>query len=362
MPSPFAPCATSNRPTDFDAGTPVQSAQNAMTLWGSILHLILLATLVGGCAERSAPTEQEVQIVQQIAAAADAPSADHPAMLCDAAAIAVPSSAPSAEPTVIPAAEAGQGMDDPNDKTGSNPLNRVRKFSLVNEFDDSGNSSINYTYFRYYHELVEQRIELRLEVPLVSSHNAIPDGSSSGAVDGGGGGLTPADGVSDFGLGDVNLKVTVTPYLTRTEGFQYSVEVDFPTASSHDLGTGKYILVPTIMYGWFLPGNMIFAPAYEHKIGIAGDSSRDNINSANLDFYLVKRFNGGDQWIQIDPTYKLNYEKSKYCGGTLRITYGQVLGHVGQAKLSGYVRPGVGIGVDRPYEWSMEMGVSISGF
>ncbi len=260
------------------------------------------------------------------------------------------------------AAQAGEGMDDKSDKTGTNPLNRVRKFSLVNEFNASGDSSINYTYLRYYHELVEQRIDIRLEVPLVYSHNAVPSGSSSGAVDGGGGGITPADGVSDFGLGDINLKITLTPYLTKTEGFQFSFEVDFPTASSHDLGTGRYLAVPTIMYGWFLPGNMILAPAYEHKVGFAGDSGRDNVNSANLDIYLVKRWNGGDEWVQIDPTYKLNYEKSKYNGGTLRVTYGRVLGDVGKAKLSAYVRPGVGIGVDRPYDWSLETGVSISGF
>lgn len=127
-----------------------------------------------------------------------------------------------------------------------------------------------------------------------------------------------------------------------------SLELTAPTASDNVLGTGKWVIAPALAYGMFLPGNHIFAPAYKHSVSFAGQGGRPDINSGSLDFYFVSKFDHGRQWITIDPTYIL--------------TYGRVLGKVGGAVMSGYIKPGVGIGPDRPYTWSAEAGVSFIGF
>jgi hypothetical protein len=160
----------------------------------------------------------------------------------------------------------------------------------------------------------------------------------------------------------MTFKFSGVPYVSRRGGVLASLELDAPTASSAALGTGKWVLAPSIAYGIFLPGNCIFAPAYKQSDSFAGNANRSDINAGNLDFYFVSRFDHGRQWAILDPTYILNYEAGRYGGASLRVTYGRMFGKVGDAVLSGYVKPGIGIGADRPYNWSLEMGVSLVGF
>ena len=67
------------------------------------------------------------------------------------------------------------------------------------------------------------------------------------------------------------------------------------------------------------------------------------------------------RWLTLDPTVILDYENDRYESATIRLTYGHILGKIGKAVLSGYVRPGVGIGDDRPNDWSFEAGMSSLG-
>lgn len=251
---------------------------------------------------------------------------------------------------------------DAGDKTGTNPLNFQRTLQVVNEYNAVGDASINYTRFRYTEPLAGGKMSLRLEAPVVYANAALPGNTSTSAVEGTGVSISDSGEASDFGLGDLNLKLTYIPFTTRAGGLATSLELDFPTASDRVLGTGKYIAAPSVTYAFFLPGNTIFAPAYKHSISFAGEGDREDVNSGSLDFYIVHRFDGGRQWVTLDPTYILNYELGKYSGATLRVVYGRVLGKVGDAVVSGYVKPGIGVGADRPNDWSAEIGLSLIGF
>jgi hypothetical protein len=256
------------------------------------------------------------------------------------------------------AAKSGGGIDK-EDKTGTNPLNFQRTAQVVNEFEGLGHAQINLTRFRFAQPFDGGKMSFRVEIPLVYAHAAI---ANSGGDEGGGGSVTPAGGASRFGLGDINLKFSYVPYATKKGGLLTAVELNPPTATESVLGTGKWVLAPSVAYGFFLPGNHIFAPAYKHSISFAGRDSRSDVNNGSFDFYFVSKFDHNRQWITVDPTYLLNYQQGKYSGATLRVIYGRVLGKIGDAVVSGYVKPGVGIGHDRPNDWSLEAGISLIGF
>ncbi len=250
-----------------------------------------------------------------------------------------------------------------SDKTGTNPLNFQRTFQLTNEYDAvTSNAEVNFTRFRYT-EAFRPDFSLRLEVPLVYAHATIAGNSATGDDDGSGS-TSPSDEIdaSRFGLGDVVLKASYVPFADHRRGILFAAELAAPTASDDVLGTEKWVISPAVTYAIFLPKMMIFAPTYKHSLSFAGDGDRNDINKGTFDFYLVKKFDKGRQWINIDPTYLLDFENDQYSGGTLRVTYGRLLGKMSGAVISGYVKPGVGVGSDRPNDWSAEVGVSLIGF
>jgi hypothetical protein len=266
-------------------------------------------------------------------------------------------SQPSTDQSTAPA-----NVTNNADKTGTNPLNLQRTFQIANEFDALGHAQINYMRFRYTEAFDSGKMSLRVEAPLVYAHAAFAAPSSDGSDDGGDAPVTQDVDESRFGLGDITLKYSYVPYVSAKGGLLSSLEFSGPSATNDVLGAGKWVLAPTIVYGIFLPGSTIFAPAYKQSVGFGGDGNRANINSGTLDFYLVKKFDRGRQWVTIDPTYLLNYQSGKYSGGTLRIQYGRLLGKVGNAVMSGYIKPGIGIGQDRPSDWSCEIGITLIGF
>ena len=46
----------------------------------------------------------------------------------------------------------------------------------------------------------------------------------------------------------------------------------------------------------------------------------------------------------------------------LEVEAGTIIGRLGKARQRVYVRPGVGIGEDRPYEWHVEVVWKLIGF
>ena len=139
-------------------------------------------------------------------------------------------------------------------------------------------------------------------------------------------------------------------------------DVGTPSASGELLGTGKWVLAPAVIYGMFLPHGMMFVPAYKHSISVGGDGDREDINSGAIDFYYVVTFDQKRQFVLIDPTYFTGYHYHSYSGATVRVTYGRMLGLIGAAGISAQVRGGVGVGRDRPYGWSLDVGCKVVGF
>ena len=226
------------------------------------------------------------------------------------------------------------------DKTGTNPLNFQNTLSLKNEFSRIGDNYANFTRLIYSQPL-RPNLKLGVEVPLLASD---------------------VSGADEFGLSDIVIKSSWIPYATKTMGLALGVDLTMPTATKDVLGSGKWQLAPSLTVAFFLPHNIIFAPAYKHGFSFAGEDDRADIHTGTLDFYLVWKFDQNRQWLTLDPTFLFDYKNDRYESATVRLNYGRVLGKVGEAVLSGFIKPGVGIGHDRPNDWSIEAGLSLIGF
>ena len=120
------------------------------------------------------------------------------------------------------------------------------------------------------------------------------------------------------------------------------------TASEDVLGSGKWTFAPGVTWANFLTPEIIIAPAYVHTILFAGDGDRAEINRGDFDLYTVYKPRGERWWLTTDLTASYDFE-SKRTPVSFELSVGRNLAVLENgAAVNGYIRPGVGIGEDRP--------------
>jgi hypothetical protein len=228
------------------------------------------------------------------------------------------------------------------DKSGTDPTKFLRTLGLRNEYQRLTNeTSFNLTTLTYIEPFADGRMNLRLKAPFA---------------------YTNATGDDDFGLSDLSLRYNWLPVVDEKKGILLSAELIADTATEDSLGRGKWIVGPAITYAMFLSPTVIFAPAYQHNVSFAGDGDRKDINESVIDFYLVFTAEDKKSWLVIDPTIVVDWESDRNTPITLEAEYGRNIGTLSGGALNAYIRPGIGIGQDRPYEWNIEVGFTVVGF
>jgi len=152
------------------------------------------------------------------------------------------------------------------------------------------------------------------------------------------------------------------PYLNlkKRQAVALGVEFFLDTASEDALGDGATIVAPLIFYAYFNPfgPGSIIVPGYQHKFGIDEDEGRE-VNEGLIDIFMVKTWSGNQFWGFIDPQILLDYENDIEFM-LLEIQAGMMTDkYFGTKGQSAYIMPSFGIGGDRPYDWSLEVGYKI---
>jgi len=252
--------------------------------------------------------------------------------------------------------------DDPpeQDNTGTNPVNFTYDFRLYTEMaslpiDDS--SLITNTFeFRWpfgrdvanlkgvgtgspYFDM-GSRIGMRLRARYSNLSVDLP-GSGTESV---------------TGIGDIDVRLLGLPYVGKKTVLAVGLEAFFDTATNDVLGSGKTSLGPTVI-GVF-PGlvgrGSLFAPAYQYVVDVAGSDDRADISRSQLDLYFVWALAGGKNWLIVDPQVIFDHENDTTPALT-EIEWGFMIAP--KVGISGWLRPGFGIGADRLYDWNLEAGV-----
>ena len=249
------------------------------------------------------------------------------------------------------------------DNTGTNPVNftyDARFITEVAEFADGGGSLITNTFeFRWplgrnvanlqggeagslFYDMgtkAAMRVRARYLNLSVDTPGAAPFGTSE---------------VS--GIGDFDARVLYMAHTSKKLIVATGLEAFFDTASNDALGSGKTSLGPQVftVFPGILGGRSLFAPGYQYVFDVAGSSSRPDISRSQIDLYFVWLLANGKNWLIVDPQIILDHENSKELG-TIEAEWGFMIAP--SAGVSTYLRPGIGIGADKPYSWNIEVGL-----
>ena len=165
-----------------------------------------------------------------------------------------------------------------------------------------------------------------------------------------------------FGLGDVAVKFTHVPMVTKTWGLAYSAELVANTAARPDLGSGQTSAKLSGFYARFLENGDIFAPAVVQQITLGDpDRGRSRIDTTTLDFYYVPKLSDPRFFMTFDPAVVFDWQRDATYGSlttTFGMMTGKVLGGAGQV----YLKPQILAGGQRPADWSVQVGFKVLGF
>jgi hypothetical protein len=158
------------------------------------------------------------------------------------------------------------------------------------------------------------------------------------------------------GIGDFDARVLYMAHTGKKLMVATGLEAFFDTASNDALGSGKTSLGPVVftVFPGILGGRSLFAPGYQYVFDVAGDDANPDISRSQIDLYLVWLLAKGKNWLIVDPQAILDHENDTELG-TVEAEWGFMIAP--SAGASGYLRPGIGIGADKPYSWNLEAGL-----
>ena len=161
--------------------------------------------------------------------------------------------------------------------------------------------------------------------------------------------------VNISGIGDLDLRYLTIPHVTNKFGIATGLEAFIPTASNDALGSGKLVLRPQVFAGFFglFGKGSIFAPGILYLFDVAGDDGRPSVNQWQMDIYFVWLLAQMKHWLIINPQPVLDVENDKEFM-IVDVEFGLMIPQMPGAAI--HVRPGVGVGADRPFDWTFEFG------
>jgi hypothetical protein len=252
-------------------------------------------------------------------------------------------------------AEAPEKAEEPKkkDNTGTNPVNFTYDFRLIQEmqqFKDDGGSQ-NKSYFEF-------RAPMGRDIANVADKQAgaLVDMGSRFAVRLRGYyntvNFNDAANTTLSGIGDFDARVLAIAHSTSKFVIAPGLEGFFNTSSNDLIGSGSNILAPVVFFGWFnaLGKHSIAAPGIQHQFSVGGNK----VNRTVLDLYYVKILAKGKNWLVINPQPIFDWENNtQYM--VVDVEWGFMI--VPKSGIAGSVRPGFGIGKDRPFNYNFEFAI-----
>ena len=171
--------------------------------------------------------------------------------------------------------------------------------------------------------------------------------------------LTLIDNTSDpsvantvSGIGDMDARFLWLAHATNKFALAPGLEAFFNTSSPDVLGSGSTVLAPTIFFGFFnLLGNRsIFAPGFQYHFNVNGET----VSRTVIDLYFVWILGAGKNWVIFNPQPIIDHENSTTFA-QVDLEWGFMI--VPKSGISGYIRPGIGVGADRPFDYNLEFAI-----
>ena len=241
-------------------------------------------------------------------------------------------SPPAAPPPAPPAEKENNGTD---------PTRPIQTAAIEYEHVDlRGNFNSDTVFLKYTKPIGAGRTSVKFEAPLAS-------------VD--------VVGNRAMALGDVSVKLTHIPLVTRTHGIVLGAEMVFDSAGQPELGSRKAVFKPSVIYAIFRKDGTIIAPSVVHSMSLWGDQNRADVRLTTFDFYIVPHLNNPKLYMTIDPAFNVDWESNREYGAvavTLGYRLGKMMGGNGQV----FVKPSTTLFDERPTDWGLRVGFQLLGF
>ncbi len=239
------------------------------------------------------------------------------------------------------------------DNSGTNPVNFTYDFRIIQEMqqfkDDGGSQNKSYLEFRapmgrdianVAGQEAGSLVDLgsRFAVRLRGYYNTVN--------------FNDAANTTVSGIGDFDARIISVAHATSKFAIAPGLEAFFNTASNDVIGSGSTTLAPVVFFGFFnLMGKYsIFAPGLQHQFSVEGNK----VSRTILDIYYVKMLAKGKNWLIINPQPIFDWENNtQYM--VVDVEWGFMI--VPKSGIAGYVRPGFGIGADRPFNYNFEFAI-----
>lgn len=168
-------------------------------------------------------------------------------------------------------------------------------------------------------------------------------------------GVAPFDNSNISGIGDIDARILWLAYGSKSMIVVPGIEATFNTSSHPTLGFGANVLAPTLFF--VFPGLLgkasLFAPGYQYLFDLDGGGDV-TVNRSQIDLYFVWLLAKGANWLIVDPQIIIDHDGQTF-PTLVEVEWGYMIKPLPGASV--YVRPGVGIGADRPYDWNFEGGI-----
>jgi hypothetical protein len=239
------------------------------------------------------------------------------------------------------------------DNSGTNPVNFTYDFRIIQEMqqfkDDGGSQNKSYLEFRapmgrdianVTGQEAGSLVDLgsRFAVRLRGYYNTVN--------------FNDAANTTVSGIGDFDARIIAVAHATSKFAIAPGLEAFFNTASNDVIGSGSTTLAPVVFFGFFnlLGKYSIFAPGLQHQFSVEGNK----VSRTILDIYYVKMLAKGKNWLIINPQPIFDWENNtQYM--VVDVEWGFMI--VPKSGIAGYVRPGFGIGADRPFNYNFEFAI-----
>ena len=245
-----------------------------------------------------------------------------------------------------------QQQADKSDATGTNPINFTRDIRVYNEYswlNTAGDGNQNLTTLEFRTPFAGGKWQWRVR----ARYNSLTADFNDDGI----------DDVDESGTGDMDMRFLTVFSLNQANKTAWAggLEVFFNTASEDALGSGTVALGPQLFFVKFLPRGL-FAPGLQYKFSVDEDAGRSEIDQVLIDLNYLRMAKDKQSWFFTDPQIVIDNENDiefsiiDFEFGWMMSKWTDLKGH------SFYVRPSVGVGTDRPTDWSIELGYKIVGW
>jgi len=154
------------------------------------------------------------------------------------------------------------------------------------------------------------------------------------------------------GIGDFDARFLWLAHATNKFAFAPGLETFFDSASNDALGSGSTVLAPVVFFGLFniMGPYSIFAPGYQYRFNVSGPK----VSTSVIDLYFVWILAKGKNWTIINPQIIFDHHNGREFA-MIDAEWGFMI--FPQAGMSGYIRPGIALGSDRPFNWNLEFAI-----